>query len=399
MTAPTKYKLTEQSPHWASTPLVKMIVHALGVDNVRFVGGAVRDTLLGFPVSDVDMATPYPPTRVIDLLADGPVKTIPTGIDHGTITAVFEGQTCEITTLRLDQETDGRHAVVSFTDDWLEDAKRRDFTINALYMTADGDIFDPFNGLDDIKKKRVRFIGDAKERIIEDALRILRFYRFSAKYALDVDIEGQKACCELVSHIQGLSSERVRDELLKLLTVPSPVMAFSAMVDAGVLPLIFADGFDLSRLHGQFERESSVGEVTSALCRLWLLTHAQYTPKQLTKLLKLSGKEKRFLQYLSNADQTETPNSNADVHRLVYWFGRDVAAEIIKMKAPKPSVVAMLVTLDEWELPIFPVNGNDLMAQGATEGELLGQKLAMLEEAWSASAFSLSKDQLLKMLP
>lgn len=399
MTARTEDKFIEKLPSWASSPLIRCIIQALGAGNVRFVGGAVRDTLIGLPVSDVDMATTLTPKHIINRLKDTPVKTIPTGLEHGTVTAVLKGETCEITTLRVDCKTDGRHAVVAFTSDWREDAKRRDFTINALYMASDGKIFDPFNGLEDIKEKRVRFIGNPRDRINEDALRILRFYRFSARYAAAIDSDGQKACLDSASRIKELSIERVRVELLKLLSVPSPVVAFDAMAEAGILKQVFPEGFEVDAVRSQFARDTATGETVSALCRLWLLVQGHYSPKTLSKLLKLSGKEYRILQRLSAANQSDIPIDKMVIHQLAYKFGKEIVEDIVKIKVPVTLVGQMLSTLRDWEIPVLPINGTDLIDRGITEGPELGQRLSELEEAWSTSDFSLTKDQLLRMLP
>ncbi|MCG8506772.1 MAG: CCA tRNA nucleotidyltransferase, partial [Sphingomonadales bacterium] len=203
---------------WLADAAVTRVVAALGANNCRFVGGAVRNTLLGEPVTDIDIATRLEPDAVIARLEAAEIKAVPTGLKHGTVTAVAEGHAIEVTTLRHDVETDGRHAKVAFTDDWQADAARRDFTFNALYAAPDGTLYDYFGGLDDLKAGHVRFIGDAEARITEDALRILRFFRFHAHYgAGGMDAAGLDACAALAGRLDILSVERVRDELLKLL--------------------------------------------------------------------------------------------------------------------------------------------------------------------------------------
>jgi poly(A) polymerase len=210
---------------------------------VRWVGGAVRDTLLGNPVKDIDAATPHEPDAVVDLLGKAGIRTVPTGIDHGTVTALLPGGPVEVTTLRRDVSTDGRRATVAFATDWREDAARRDFTINALYAHPDTlEIEDYFGGLADLDARRVRFIGDARQRIREDHLRILRYYRFQARFGSALDAEAEDACVELAPTLKGLSRERVAMELLNLLALPDPAPTVARMEAGGVLPVVLARG-------------------------------------------------------------------------------------------------------------------------------------------------------------
>ena len=202
----------------------------------------MRDTLLGAEVHDVDCATLHTPDKVIDLCREAGIRTVPTGIDHGTVTAVLDDGPVEITTLRLDVATDGRRATVAFASDWREDAARRDFTINALYAHPETlEISDYFGGLDDLDDRRVRFIGDARERIAEDHLRIMRYYRFQARFGAELDHEAEEACAELSSTLKGLSRERVADELLRLLALPDPGATVERMFTRGVLPVILPE--------------------------------------------------------------------------------------------------------------------------------------------------------------
>ena len=202
---------------WTRRGDLAALVAALGSQNVRWVGGAVRDTLLGNPVQDIDAATPLLPNQVIDRLAQAGIRTIPTGIDHGTVTALLPEGKVELTTLRHDVSTDGRRATVAFATDWREDAARRDFTINALYAHPDTLLIDDyFGGLEDLAARRVRFIGDARQRIREDHLRILRYYRFQARFGSELDAEAEEACAELASTLQGLSRERISGYFTRL---------------------------------------------------------------------------------------------------------------------------------------------------------------------------------------
>ena len=224
---------------WRRRRGMASLLKALGADEglTRYVGGAVRDELLSLPVNDVDLATELAPDEVVRRLEAAKIRAVPTGIDHGTITAVSSGQPVEVTTLRRDVSTDGRRATVAFTDDWKEDAARRDFTINALFADPNtGEIFDYFDGIEDLKARRVRFIGDPFQRIAEDHLRILRFFRFHARFgAGEPDAAALDACTARANDLMALSRERIADELLKLLSVEDPSSTISIMLDRGIL--------------------------------------------------------------------------------------------------------------------------------------------------------------------
>ncbi|MCH7958052.1 MAG: CCA tRNA nucleotidyltransferase, partial [Proteobacteria bacterium] len=236
---------------WITAPETVAVVEALAAEGaeVRFVGGCVRDAVLQRPVEDIDIATPEPPERVIALLGKAGIKAIPTGIEHGTVTAVIGEARFEITTLRVDVETDGRRAKVAFTDDWTADAARRDFTINTLSCTLAGDIYDPMGGLDDLGRRRVRFVGNAEKRIEEDVLRLLRFFRMYAVYGRPPpDIEALAACRALAPRLPGLSGERVRDEVFRILMAPDAADTVVLMRGEGVLEQILPEAGDVGRL-------------------------------------------------------------------------------------------------------------------------------------------------------
>ena len=225
---------------WTRRADLAALVSALGVGNARYVGGAVRDTLLGLEVKDIDLATALVPEEVIARLAKAGIRTVPTGIAHGTVTALLSEGPVEITTLRHDVSTDGRRATIAFADDWREDAARRDFTINALYADPDtGEIADFFGGLDDLAARRVRFIGDARQRIREDHLRILRYFRFQARFGSQpADAEAEAACAELAAMLKGLSRERIGMEMMNLLALPDPAPVAARMAELGVLAVV-----------------------------------------------------------------------------------------------------------------------------------------------------------------
>jgi poly(A) polymerase len=227
---------------WTSRPELARLVAALGPGNARWVGGAVRDTLLGADVRDIDAATPLVPKEVIDRLEEAGIRTIPTGIDHGTVTAILDGGNVEITTLRKDVETDGRRATVAFATEWQDDAARRDFTINALYADpVTLEVFDYFGGVADLAARHVRFIGDARERIREDYLRILRYYRVQARFGSELDAFAEDACAELAQGLKGLSRERVGWELQNLLGLPDPGATVARMRERGVLAVVLPE--------------------------------------------------------------------------------------------------------------------------------------------------------------
>src|SRR5436190_6690795 len=227
---------------WTRREDLAALVAALGPGNVRWVGGAVRDTLAGDPVTDIDAATLHRPGKGIAVLEKAGIRAIPTGFDHGTVTALLPGGKVEVTTLRRDVSTDGRRANVTFATDWREDVARRDFTINALYADpATLEVFDWFGGLEDLAARRIRFIGDAQDRIREDHLRILRYYRFQARFGSELDPEAEEACSELAPTLKDLSRERVAMELLNLLGLPDPAPTLGRMLQREVLPVVLPE--------------------------------------------------------------------------------------------------------------------------------------------------------------
>ena len=378
-------------PDWLSSPFIKEIFTALGSDNVRVVGGAVRDSLLGEPVADVDMATSHEPDETRSLLEASGLKVIPTGLQHGTVTAVRDGQSCEITTLRKDVETNGRHAVVAFTDSWQEDAARRDFTINALYLTAEGKIYDPFGGLEDLKEGKVRFIGNAQERIEEDALRMYRFFRFSARFATSLDAQGLAACEALADRASALSRERVRDELLKLLGLSAPFEYLKTMSDIGLLPYIEGEKPAIERVGQLVISEMANDAQTHVLMRLSEL-YAGARPPAIARYYRLSKKQELFIDQLRKA--AEAFDETMDLYAFLYEFGPEVVRQILLPKS-FPAQSGWLMEVSTWQKPMFPVSGADLIARGDRPGEEMGKTLKKLESRWVRSGFQLDKQQLL----
>jgi len=313
---------------WRKRRGMARVLRALGAEDglTRYVGGAVRDDLLGLPVSDIDLATRIKPDDVMERLHKAKIKAVPTGIDHGTITAVSDGRAVEITTLRRDVSTDGRRATIAFTDDWQEDAARRDFTINAL--SADpitGELFDYFGGLADLEQRHIRFIGDPLQRIAEDHLRILRFFRFHARFdAGTPDADALKACTARANDLMALSRERIADELLKLLGVVNPAPTVGIMLQRGILKPVLPEiepqrSCDLEAL---LEAERKAGVGPDPLRRLAaLLPRDVALAEQIAVRLRLSNKAKKRLACTAAEDLLSSPSA------LAYRVGTDCAVD------------------------------------------------------------------------
>lgn len=383
---------------WLDAPATRKLVAALDAAGVefRFVGGAVRDALLGRPVADVDVATPAVPGAVIAALDAAGFKSIPTGVAHGTVTALVDGHQFEITTLRRDVETDGRHATVAFSRDWREDAARRDFTMNALYADREGRVTDFFGGIADAQAGRVRFIGDPATRIAEDALRILRFFRFHARYGRgELDAQGLAACARLASMIDRLSGERVRDELLKLLGAPDPGPAWRAMARAGVAAHVLpgAATQDLERL---VALEAHLGLSPDPLRRLAMLNGRRDADgvAALKKRLKLSNRDAGRLLFLGAAGSRTALVAHGAFARALYrgepdWVRDAALLEHVRTGSPDlPRLTEFLKFLESWREPKFPLNGADVRKRGVPEGEAVGRLLGEIELWWVTSDFT-----------
>lgn len=343
----------------------------------RFVGGVVRDSLLGHAVADIDLATPLSPETVIARVRDSGFKPVPTGIAHGTITAVLPDGPVEVTTLRRDVSTDGRHAVVAFTDDWREDAARRDFTMNALYADPrTGALFDYFGGLDDLKAGRVRFIGDPLQRIAEDHLRILRFFRFHARFGQAIDEAGLAACTARANDLMALSRERIAAELLKLLAAARAVPVVALMVERGILraviPEIDAEGAE--RLAVLAEREQAAGVAPDAIRRLAALLPPQ-AAEAVGARLKLSNVDRKRLIAATAGPGDEGPRA------LAYRVG--VAGAIDRLLLAGESVDAVR----DWTPPALPLTGGALVARGIGKGPEVARLLRQVETRWIAEGF------------
>lgn len=355
--------------------------------HVRYVGGAVRDTLLGLDVSDVDCATTLPPDTVIARIRNAGFKAVPTGIAHGTVTAVLPGGTVEVTTLRRDVSTDGRRATVAFSDDWREDAARRDFTINALYADpSSGEIVDFFDGLDDLAAGRIRFIGDPLVRIAEDHLRILRFFRFHARFGQGVpDAEGLAACAARANDLMALSRERIADELLKLLALPDPRATVTLMCDHGILTPVLPEigQAGVAAMDRLIDRERSVAAAPDAIRRLAaLLPRDPSAAVRIAARLRLSNAMRSRLERLASP-----PPADAAILPLAYREP-DAAADLLMLSDMDDAAMrAALETISRWTRPAFPIKGGDLVALGLRPGPQVAAALQGVESAWITAGF------------
>lgn len=357
---------------------IAQLVAALGPDNVRFVGGAVRDSLLDLPVKDIDMATVHRPETVVTLLNQTAIRNIPTGIEHGTITAVLADGPVEITTLRHDVSTDGRHATVAFATDWQEDAARRDFTINALYAhPLTGEVFDWFGGLTDLEKRHVRFIGDAAQRIREDHLRILRYFRFQARFgSTPADTIAENACKDLAATLKGLSRERVGMEVMNLLSLSNPAPTVKRMEELGILAVILPEA-NPEGLTALIEAESKQGHIPDPIRRLAALLPAQVPlAEQVASRFRLSGAQKKRLALAAARDSLP-----GEARGLAYRIGLAPALDRLLIAGADASA------LIDWEIPQFPIKGGQIVAKGVSAGPQVAKTLRRAEDLWIAQGF------------
>lgn len=365
---------------WTRRADLPRLVEALGADNIRWVGGAVRDALLGLTVKDVDAATLHLPERTIELLAAAEIRAIPTGIEHGTVTAVLPEGPVEVTTLRHDVSTDGRRATVSFSTEWQEDAARRDFTINALYADPRTlEIFDWFGGLSDLAERRVRFIGDARQRIREDHLRILRYYRFQARFGSALDTEAEEACAELAPMLKGLSRERVAMELLNLLVLPDPSPTLARMAQKGVLQIVLPEltAGGAEAVASLVAQEAAQNFPPDPLRRLAALLPANLRiAEQVAARLRLSTTQRKRLN--SAASRVGDPG---DPRALAFHIGREEAIDRLLLCNADASA------LQGWSIPRLPLKGGAIVARGIAAGPEVARLLKEVEARWVAEGF------------
>ena len=379
---------------------------ANGAD-VRFVGGCVRDALLEQESNDIDIGTPDPPQRVLALLEDAgiEIRTVPRGLEHGTVTALAGGERYEITTLRRDERTDGRHAEVAFTDDWREDAARRDFTINAMSASLDGStLYDYFGGLEDLVAGRVRFVGDPATRIAEDHLRILRFFRFHAWYGHgDPDPAALEACAAAAHTIPTLSGERVQAEVLKLLAAPDPAPSVREMSNASVLHVLLPQAKGTERLANLIAIEQTAAEPADPIRRLAALISGGDAAAARSIAIRWQ---------LASADAARLAALVHDLHldpagqrRLLYRLGAEGFRDRVflawadeRSSEDEAAWGAMLETAEEWQTPTFPVTGADVLARSIPEGSEVGRLLKAVEDWWIERDFTPGRAALLEKL-
>lgn len=365
----------------------------------RFVGGCVRNTLMGRGVDDIDIATQLEPEAVIAALEAADLRAIPTGVEHGTVTAVANGRPFEITSLRRDVATDGRRAVVAFTENWAEDARRRDFTMNAIYSDTSGGLFDETGrGVEDAEAGRVIFIGDPDQRLKEDFLRILRFFRFNAWYGNDIDAEGLSACERQRDGLAQISAERIWKEFKKLLAAPSPHHALAAMQDVGVLKAVLpAARCGLLPALERVEKDLAL-EADPMLRLMALLPRRSSDAGNAAEVMRMSNAERDRL--LAWADPARPDVAKATEHGLseaLYKFGRTAVTDRLLIQAASGDVGDTADRLSQcsgWIAPKFPVGGDDIQSRGLS-GPEVGETLRRLEQKWIDSGFKLDKDALL----
>ena len=363
---------------WTGREDLRELVTALGGENARWVGGAVRDTLLGQPVKDIDCATPLEPREVIARCKAAGIRTVPTGIDHGTVTALREHGNVEITTLRRDVSTDGRRATVAFSENWKEDAARRDFTINALYADpASGEVFDYFGGLGDIATRTVRFIGDARERIREDHLRILRYFRFQARFGSEPpDAQAIAACEELAPTLKGISRERIAMELLQILVAPAERHTLQRMERLGVLDIILPEA-DLEQANVvRWERQNALRP--DPIRRLaGLLPPDPDVASKVAGRLRLSNAQKKRLRLAAERQ----PGDADDPRGLAFRYGLEAANDRLAI------IGAGNAVLRDWEPPRFPLKGGEIVRRGVEAGPEVARLMQMVERRWIEEGF------------
>jgi poly(A) polymerase len=394
-----KVRLDPKRETWMSAAETRRLLEALmeGGGQAMFVGGAVRNALLRREVKDIDIATPLLPAEVVRRLDAAQIRAVPTGIDHGTVTAMVDGKPFEITTLRRDVATDGRHATVTFSTDWKEDAARRDFTINALYAASDGEIFDYFGGFADLEAGRVRFVGDPTTRIREDYLRILRLFRFHAWYGEGaIDSDALHAVAAEKSGIAQLSGERIQREMLRLLEAEYPAPVLRSMAASGILQEVLPCELSIPTVERLALIDSEAFFAPDPLLRLAALLPREPAPlSSLSERWKLSGAQQNRLEEIAGARvKIVSYLSVREVRKLLYRLGPRLFKDLVFLNwadDPKASNAVrwrtLLAQADAWERPRFPLTGRDVMLAGVPEGPLVGRILEEVEEWWIDADF------------
>jgi len=378
---------------WMIAPETTAIMQVLGgltsPPKALFVGGCVRNSLMGRPVTDIDIATIHRPDDVMTMLTKAGIRAIPTGLAHGTVTAIIDDAKFEITTLRRDVATDGRHAVIAFTDQWEEDAQRRDFTLNTLLASPQGDIFDPIGqGLADLDAGKIVFVGEASQRIAEDYLRILRFFRFHGQYGTgEPDQAALSACRQHAEKVRELSRERVTQEFLKIIALPHVNSVLQLMFDQGVMKSLQDKGYKAQAMEHLCALQSRY-EAIEIVPRLCLITG--FDMRRIEEWMVLSNAQKQQVDSLNKAFAGLRPISKKKIRELVYHHGNHVVLQAYLIKMARAMDFPDLDIIDiarYWQAPVFPIRGEDLKTAGMMPGRDMGKKLAALELKWIKSDF------------
>ncbi|MEM7636173.1 MAG: CCA tRNA nucleotidyltransferase [Pseudomonadota bacterium] len=371
--------------------------------DARIVGGAVRNALLGEPVHDIDIATTLTPEQLVGAARAAGLKTVATGIEHGTVTVISDGSSFEVTTLRHDVETDGRKAKVAFTDDWAADAARRDFTLNALYCSADGEVFDPVGGIADLHARTVRFVGDPHRRIREDYLRILRFFRFVSQYGRgEVDADGLAACMLLQDGLKQLSRERIGQETRKLLCGRRAGEVVKMMNEAGINRTLFGADMDAALLASVIALAGSQG-ITPDYTTL-LAAALPLGADEQSELLRLPNVQARSLRDVQSALPPSPALRDSERKVVLYQTGTETWKQAVLLAwardadAGDKDWAGLYALPEQWEIPTFPVTGSDILAIGVEAGPRVGEALKALEDWWVAGGFTADRDELLARL-
>lgn len=403
---------------WLHDEGLQKLLHCLSEngEEARVVGGAVRNQLLGYPVNDIDIATTCVPDEIIKRASENGFKAVPTGYEHGTITVVVKDHSYEVTALRADIEPDGRRAKVIFGRDWKTDAKRRDFTINAIYADANGKIYDDVNGLADIETETLRFIGTAEERIREDYLRILRFFRLYAWVGKGrPDAEAIKACARLKDGLLQLSAERVWSEVKKMLSAPDPTRALLWMRQAAILGIILpeTEKWGIDAFRPLIDTERVMRLPPDPLLRLFsIVPRDEVRLKKMAERLRFSKLEKTRLMDFARISPIKYNSSDIEIKKLVYHHGKQAVLDELTLALSNARAHALsndnaLVEAshytrlrkltEQYDIPVFPLTGKDLLPLGITEGPAIGHKLKALEKRWVESGFLLDRKALLDL--
>ena len=376
-------------------------------DTTRFVGGCVRDSLIGVKTNDIDIATKLEPYDVVNILTSASIKVIPTGIDHGTVSVFSKKFNFEITTLRSDISTDGRHAKVIFSDSWEKDSSRRDFTINSIYLKQNGDIYDPYNGIKHLKERKIIFIGDPNERINEDYLRILRFFRFNAFYGNDnlkLSNNSIKACAKNKNKLKKLSSERIHNEFFKILNSANPYFVINVMKKIGILDILFEKKVETKFFKKLLSIEKKNSITTDQILRfVSLVPNIKKNHLSNFKMFNFSKKDKQKLLLLTNQEfKIHNKLKKNEIERILYSIDKQSLVSLVVLswalsanKTINKDWMSILGQISKINVPTFPLKALDLLNFGLKEGPIIGEIFKEIEQEWIDSSFELNKEELL----